>query len=118
MNSITRIHIFGFRPVLCVSDGKKIQNWKNGLRSQVIMESSRLRSLATERFTLKTFLPSQAIVGSNEPEVSPNALPITWPPSLENYHGYLSSLEAQANEQDGEISVSDSWFAVEKPEIK
>jgi hypothetical protein len=115
---ITQIHISGFAPVLCVPDGKKIQNWTNGLRRQVIMESSRLRSLARTKFALNTVVPSQEILKSNEPEVAPNPLAVTWPPALENCDGYLPSLEKRADQEDGEITISDFCVSVEASEVK
>jgi hypothetical protein len=115
---ITRIHILGFESVLNVSHGKKIQHWKRGFRDLIQKESSRLRSLAISSVTPDPLFPSQEIDESNEPEVSPNPLSITWPPSLENCPGYLSSLEKQEGQENGEIQVSDVCVAVKAFEVK
>jgi hypothetical protein len=99
---ITRICISGFTPVLNVSEGKRIENWKCGLRDQIIRESSRLRSHAMAKCTQHLFPSSTAIDQSSECEVPLNPLEITWPPSLENCDGYLSSLEKKEDQEESE----------------
>jgi hypothetical protein len=97
---ITRIDIAGFSQPLILKDGKKIQNWNQGVRAQLIIEAERLRELGFSLSSQHGSPQSMTPMRSEVAQPIHQRFPLIWPISPDGCVEYIPPL-AQAVDRWG-----------------